>query len=99
MDRFQDNRLELGPLPIRSGNKVQIKYYGLLKESGAEHIYLQYGFDGWKEVKTIPMNRLPDGSFLTEIHASADREFEFCFKDCAAHWDNNNGRDWKFEID
>ena len=43
------------------------------------------------------MKRLEDGTFGAEIQASG-KELDFCFKDAANHWDNNNGQDWNLTL-
>ncbi|MGE5551218.1 MAG: hypothetical protein ACM3ZC_11935 [Bacteroidota bacterium] len=40
------------------------------------------------------MERLEDGRFEAAIEAEGDREIDFCFKDGAGNWDNNDGHDW-----
>jgi hypothetical protein len=71
---------------------------GLLKNSGADEVFLYYGVDGWKNQDTIKMHKMQDGVFGAEIRANASHEINFCFKDSANNWDNNNGWNWKTEI-
>ena len=96
--KYNDDRVSIEPAPVKSGSKVTIKYQGLLKNSGADEVYLHYGFDGWKDIATTKMKRLPEGVFSAEISAYADQEVNFCFKDSANNWDNNNGWNWKCDI-
>ena len=98
MSAYNDDRIALEPAPAKSGDTVHVKYYGLLKNSGADGIYLHYGSDGWQNSQTVPMNHSSEGVFTAEIPAHASSEINFCFKDSANNWDNNNGWNWKFDI-
>jgi hypothetical protein len=92
-----DHRVEIDPYPIKAGGKVKIKYNGLLAGSGADKVYLHYGVDGWKKPQTIPMEK-SGNYFETEVKITASvRHMDFCFKDCADHWDNNTGLNWTAE--
>ncbi|HOB22491.1 MAG TPA: carbohydrate-binding protein [Bacillota bacterium] len=95
---MNDQRIAVEPSPIPRGAKVRISYRGLLPQSGAESCWLHYGFDGWQTPATIPMMREPDNSFHASVTATGSRELNFCFKDSAANWDNNNGWDWSCPI-
>jgi hypothetical protein len=95
---FNDDRVSLEPAPVKSGDTVHVNYTGLLRNSGAEHVYLHYGQDGWQDTSTVQMQRNQDGIFGAEIKANAHKEINFCFKDCANNWDNNNGWNWKADI-
>ncbi len=95
---MDDGRVSLDPGSVHSGGTVYIKYHGLLKSSGADHIFLHYGVDGWNNISTIKMNRIENGDFGTDIKADAGREINFCFKDSANNWDNNNGVNWKADV-
>lgn len=96
---FNDDRISLEPAPVKSGDTVHIKYHGLLKNSGADSIYLHFGSDGWKNQRMIPMNRLPEGDFGAEVKAEGSNEINFCFKDSANNWDNNSGWNWKCTVE
>lgn len=97
-ERFQDHRLAMEPSPVRSGGKVHIRYHGLLKNSGADAVYLHYGYDGWHNSQTMPMYRTAEGDFFTEVNVAANKEVNFCFKDGADNWDNNSGWNWRCEV-
>jgi hypothetical protein len=95
---YNDDRIALEPAPVKAGDTVHIKYHGLLRNSGADSVYLHYGKDGWNDTQTIPMNQFPDGEFSAEVKADAGNEVNFCFKDSANNWDNNNGWNWKCDV-
>lgn len=72
---------------------VTICYHGLLAKSGADEVYLHYGFgDRWLDTHTEKMHRTPDG-WEKNIKIKYD-QLNFCFKDSANNWDNNSGYNW-----
>lgn len=93
-----DNRIAIEPAPAREGQDVAISYHGLLVNSGADKVWLHYGFDGWKSTATVSMDRKADGSCQAMIPANGRREINFCFKDSANNWDSNSGWNWRCEI-
>ena len=53
-----DYRVSVSSDLNRSVDSFRIKYQGLLKESGANEVFLHYGFDGWKTPgKTVKMEK------------------------------------------
>lgn len=84
---------------VKKGSKTSVSYDGILAEYNADKVYLHYGFDGWNNVNTVPMNKCANGTFATEVKINGKSELNFCFKDSANNWDNNNGSDWRVEID
>lgn len=83
---------------VKKGTETSITYDGLLSNSGADKVYLHYGFDGWHNSETVAMKKSLSGSFNTKVKVNGKDELNFCFKDSANNWDNNNGTDWKVEI-
>ncbi len=83
---------------VKKGSKTSVSYGGILAEHHADKVYLHYGFDGWNNVNTIQMNKSPERTFSTEIKVNGKNELNFCFKDSANNWDNNNGSDWTVGI-
>ncbi|MGE5372532.1 MAG: carbohydrate-binding protein [Solirubrobacterales bacterium] len=88
------------PVPITAGGSVHIMYNGLLSDSGADQVFMHVGYgmaDQWNMVEDQVMERTKWGwEVLCNVHG--DQRFNFCFKDSAANWDNNNGRNWSYEI-
>lgn len=88
------------PTPITLGEEITILYYGLLPSSGADEIYLHYGYgnaDNWNQVTDVRMEKT-DRGFAKKIQIENPSRLNFCFKDSANNWDNNNGLNWSFEI-
>jgi len=92
------DRVKVHPQKVKKGENVKIKYQGLLKESGAEEVLCHYGYDGWQQKGIVPMQKSYDGSFTCELTAKGQKEINFCFKDNADNWDDNNGWNWHCEI-
>jgi len=90
----------LEPTPITLGDEVKIKYKGLLAESAAAKVYLHagYGHGAWEKVTDIPMKKGRDGAWSAKIQISEPSSFNFCFRDNAQNWDNNNGRNWSYQV-
>ncbi len=93
-----DDRVWVRPTPAIKDEKAEIGYNGLLARSGADSVWVHYGFDGWKNTQFQQMTKRGDGSFATTLNCRADRQVNFCFKDSANHWDNNSGWNWSCDI-
>ncbi|HYH01678.1 MAG TPA: carbohydrate-binding protein [Bacillota bacterium] len=94
---YRNEQIELLPSAVRIGDNVRIKYHGLLKNSGANEVFLYYGKDGWEHADLVQMHPESDG-FYVDVKAEAHREINFCFRDSANNWDNNNGYNWKVDV-
>lgn len=88
------------PTPITLGEHINIVYDGLLFRSGATELYLHLGYgrhENWHGVRDIKMLRTGRGWEQT-FEVDDPSRLNFCFKDSANNWDNNNGHNWSFEI-
>lgn len=102
-DRFEegvvtDHSISIDLPQIKHGKKTEINYNGILSTSGAEKLYLHYGFDGWNNAETVPMRKTHHGNYSAHIKVDGRNELNFCFKDNANNWDNNSGANWKVGI-
>ena len=95
-----DNGIAVEPTPITLGDELKIEYRGQLARSGAEPIYLHYGFGpgDWRFIQDIPMEKGEGGAWTAIVQAGEVGRFSFCFRDNAENWDNNHGRDWSYAI-
>jgi hypothetical protein len=94
------NRISWSPNPVRPGETIQINYQGLLKDLGASEVYLHYGFDSWSSPpQTVKMEQRETGEFGADVQAEGNHEINFCFKDAANQWDNNNGSNWTLPLE
>lgn len=73
---------------------IQVWYYGLLRNDGADGVLVHCGKDGWQDIKDVWMDRQDDGSFKATLHEDASKEVNICFKDTADHYDDNSGWNW-----
>ena len=94
-----DNRISLEPGSLKRGQKVRVEYRGILANEGADNLWMHYGYDGWKNQQDIPMETTPEGTFACQTEINGKKEMNFCFKDSANNFDNNNGHDWSCRIE
>ncbi|PKM83306.1 MAG: hypothetical protein CVU89_00690 [Firmicutes bacterium HGW-Firmicutes-14] len=83
------------------GKNIKIVYNGLLAKSGADQVLMRAGFgtrNSWNDVYDHHMSRTVRGWESPDLHMN-DRQLNFCFKDSAGNWDNNNGENWSYLID
>jgi hypothetical protein len=94
------NGIYLDPVPITQGDEVKIKYKGHLAEAGADKVFLHagYGHERWENVIDIPMKKTRDGSWSITVQVNEPSNFNFCFRDSAQNWDNNQGRNWSYQV-
>lgn len=88
------------PTPITVGEHINVIYEGLLAKSGADQVWLHMGFgphESWHDVKDLKMLKTGRGWEQT-LQVTDESRFNFCFKDSADHWDNNNGHNWSYEV-
>jgi hypothetical protein len=90
----------IDPMPPATGSNVIVKYNGLLAQSGADQIYLHYGYgfpDHWFGVKEVEMKKEGD-SFVSSVKVEVSDAMHFCFRDPLNNWDNNNGANWNAAV-
>lgn len=91
----------VSPTPIISGQQVSVRYNGLLANSGAETIYLHVGYGEnqkeWDNGSDMKMNRTDSGWEKT-FEIKGVSKLNLCFKDSANNWDDNDERNWGYEI-
>lgn len=92
--------VKIRPAEIREGTSVTVWYDGELAQSGANSVFLHYGFgtDQWQDVGEVEMYKGEQDAWLTNVYVNRGQAISFCFKDGAGNWDNNNGRDWTFQV-
>jgi len=84
------------PYPVNTGENLSIIYNGLLAQSGADRVFLHVGYGpttAWTNPHDVEMMKTARG-FETTIKVDRPDRINFCFKDSAANWDNNNGLNW-----
>lgn len=90
----------LDPVPITLGEELKIKYKRTLAETAANKVFLHagYGSETWEKVLDIPMKKTRDGAWSITIRVDEPANFNFCFRDDADNWDNNNGKNWSYQV-
>ena len=97
---MDETKIDVSPTPITAGEKVTISYQGLLANSGAEEVYLHAGIgfnDAWQDITNIQMKK-QGTECQAQLKINTTDHFNFCFKDAAENWDNNQGNNWSFEV-
>jgi hypothetical protein len=98
MYQLSTQGISIDPMPDKVGEQCRINYEGLLKRSGADQVYLHYGYGAsWSNAGYLPMYNTATGC-VCDLSIKQDGLFSLCFKDSADHWDNNSGQNWTFMI-
>jgi len=83
----------------QDGKAIRIRYIGRLSQSGANQVWMHAGtgdHEDWSDSKDYIMEKTNDGWEQTvDVQGS---QFNFCFRDDAKNWDNNNGSNWIYRI-
>jgi len=91
--------VQVKPL-TENGREISILYNGRLARAGANAVYIHYGFGDhgdWQDVDNQPMSRRDEG-WEKSLTLTKGNQLNFCFKDGAGNWDNNNGSNWAYRI-
>lgn len=98
--RAPEDGIRVKPTPITLGDEFKIEYRGLLARAGAGKVILHcgYGPGDWRHVQDIEMEKNKEGAWTATVRATQPGRFNFCFRDNAYNWDNNNGLNWSYEI-
>ena len=98
INKFEPGGVSIFPSPARRGDLVTVAYNGLLANSGADQVYMYAGYGSmWNDKQYIRMQKMSSGWERT-IPVSHGDNLNFCFKDSANNWDNNNGHNWTVTI-
>lgn len=88
----------LNPSVPLSGTTVTISYSGILAKSGATSLFAHVGYgDKWEHVGDFSMKKTPTG-FTVDVPVAFAPSLNVCFKDGANNWDNNNGKNYTFDV-
>ena len=81
------------------GSTVKISYTGKFFEDASEEVFIHYGFgENWDNLSEIQMEKT-DLGFQTEITLLNSDTFNFCFRNNNNEWDNNDCKNYVFEIE
>ncbi len=83
----------------QDGREIRIRYSGRLDQSGANQVWMHAGTgeaEKWSDSKDYLMEKTSDGwEHTVDVKGN---QFNFCFRDDAQNWDNNNGSNWIYRI-
>lgn len=80
-------------------SNVKISYTGKFFQNNAEEVFLHYGFGlNWDQVGDIQMEKTELG-FQAELLLGQGDCFNFCFRNNANEWDNNEGQNYSFPLE
>lgn len=96
--KYAANGLLVRPAFPSKGETVHVVYSGLLANSGADRLYVRFGFgDAWEGALDYKMVRTATG-FSAAVPVAAADSLNLCFHDSAGHWDNNSGANYSIEV-
>ena len=78
---------------------VKLSYTGKLFQNNSEEVFIHYGFgDNWENVAELPMNKTELG-FQVEIQLNNNDKLNLCFRNSNNEWDNNDYKNYTFQIE
>lgn len=78
---------------------VKLSYTGKLFQNNSEEVFIHYGFgDNWENVTELPMNKTELG-FQVEIQLNNNDKLNLCFRNSNNEWDNNDYKNYTFQIE
>ena len=78
---------------------VKISYTGKLFENNSEKVFVHYGFgNSWDNLNEVEMNKTELG-FQAEIKIIGTDNLNLCFRSGENEWDNNDGKNYSFEVE
>ncbi len=100
MKSITNEKVKVSHNPIIAGETIEIIYNGVLAQSDAEQLYLYagVGLDNWTDVKEIEMNYQSNKGWVSNFEVDNGTRLNFCFKDGADNWDNNQSKNWSYDI-
>ena len=85
---------------IIEGRTAKLTYKGNLAVPGTNEIYVHYGFGlFWENIQEIKLDKIDDETYETEVSIVPSYDsINFCFRDGANNWDNNEAKNYTAEI-
>lgn len=78
---------------------IKISYTGTFFENNSEKVFIHYGFgDNWQNITEKEMEKTELG-FQAEIDLPESNCLKLCFKNNNNEWDNNECKDYSFQIE
>lgn len=84
---------------LTANTTVKISYTGKFFQDNSANVYIHYGFGNeWEELVDTEMTKTELG-FQIEVDLLDKETFNFCLKNENDEWDNNNGKNYVFNIE
>ena len=81
------------------GSTVKVSYTGKFFQNGSEDVFIHFGFGNeWEHLQEAKMEKTELG-FQIEIDLIGSDTLNFCFKNEANEWDNNDAENYIFAIE
>lgn len=96
--KWLDNGVAVCNANAGNQGELTIRYAGILRNDGADGVLLHHGTDGWNDTRDDWMKMDSDGTFSITLKADNANEVNFCFKDTADHFDDNNSWNWSVKV-
>ena len=78
---------------------VKISYTGKFFQDNSEEVFIHYGFGlNWDNINDMKMEKTELG-FQAEIHLCEGETFNFCFRNNNNEWDNNDAKNYIFNLE
>ena len=80
-------------------SNVKISYTGTFFQDNSEEVFIHYGFGlNWDNLNELKMEKTELG-FQAEINLIEGDTFNFCFRNNNNVWDNNDSKNYVFQIE
>ena len=80
-------------------SNVKISYTGKFFQDNSEEVFIHYGFGiNWDSISDVKMEKTELG-FQAEINLLEGDSFNFCFRNENNIWDNNDGKNYIFNLE
>ncbi len=84
---------------VVENTNVKVTYAGKLFQNGSEDVMVHYGFgENWEDAQDLQMQKSELG-FQADIYVKPNTKLNFCFRNSAGEWDNNEGSNYAFKIE
>ena len=78
---------------------VKISYTGKFFQDNSEEVFIHYGFGlNWNNINDMKMEKTELG-FQADIHLCEGETFNFCFRNNNNEWDNNEAKNYIFNLE
>ena len=82
------------------GRTAKLIYKGSLAASGAEEIYVHYGYGLlWENLQETKLEKVADDTFEASITLNGTDSINFCFRDANNNWDNNSAQNYSYPVE